>query len=607
MVKAFPPAVFQNFETRVDKAAIPARVAALRAAIVVAGLDAFLVPRADAHRNESVPASEARLAFLTGFTGSAGLAIVGRKKAGLFVDSRYTLQAPAQTDTRLFQVFEAPPASLAAEITRFVPKGGKIGYDPWLHTTRELRDLADKLGDRASLIAGENLVDEIWADRPAPPASPIEVLGDNRAGRSSASKLEELRATLAADGADAAVLTLPESICWLFNIRGRDTPNTPFVLGYAIVPRRGQPTLFLDGRRIDAELKARLGKVARLADQQRLMPALARLGRPVRRVLVDPASAPTAVVAALTTAGAALVEKRDPVLLPKSRKNDAEIGGMREAHRLDGVALAKFLAWFDAEAPKGQLTEIDVVTALEAFRREEPSCIDASFDTIAGAGPHAAIVHYRVTNETNRRLAPGELMLIDSGAQYLAGTTDITRTISTGPVPAEQRDRYTRVLKGMIGIAMARFPRGTAGAQLDILARQHLWQAGVTYNHGTGHGVGAFLSVHEGPIGISPRYTTALEPGMIVSDEPGYYRAGEYGIRTENLVMVVESEVGDGKFLEFETLTLAPIDVRPIELSLLTPAERDWLNAYHARVLKEIGPLVSGAVKTWLEAATMAV
>jgi Xaa-Pro aminopeptidase len=337
------------------------------------------------------------------------------------------------------------------------------------------------------------------------------------------------------------------------------------------------------------------------------MPALARLGRPVRRVLVDPASAPAAVVAALTTAGAALVEKRDPVLLPKSRKNDAEIGGMREAHRLDGVALAKFLAWFDAEAPKGQLTEIDVVTALEAFRREEPSCIDASFDTIAGAGPHAAIVHYRVTNETNRRLAPGELMLIDSGAQYLAGTTDITRTISTGPVPAEQRDRYTRVLKGMIGIAMARFPRGTAGAQLDILARQHLWQAGVTYNHGTGHGVGAFLSVHEGPIGISPRYTTALEPGMIVSDEPGYYRAGEYGIRTENLVMVVESEVGDGKFLEFETLTLAPIDVRPIDLSLLTPAERDWLNAYHARVLKEIGPLVSGAVKTWLEAATMAV
>lgn len=607
MVKAFPPAVFQSFETKVDKAAIPARVAALRAALTAAGLDAFLVPRADAHRNESVPASEARLAYLTGFTGSAGLAIVGGKEAGLFVDSRYTLQAPAQTDTRLFEVFETPPASLAAEINRFVPKGGKIGFDPWLHTSGEVRDLAQKLGDRASLVPGKNLVDEVWADRPAPPASPIEVLGDNRAGRSSAAKLEELRATLAAEGADAAVLTLPESICWLFNIRGRDTPNTPFVLGYAIVPRRGQPTLFLDGRRIDAALRAQLGNSVRLADQKRLMPALDRLGQPGRLVLVDPASAPAAVVAALTAAGATLIEKRDPVLLPKSKKNDAEIGGMREAHKLDGVALAKFLAWFDAEAPMGGLTEIDVVTALEAFRREEPSCIDASFDTIAGAGPNGAIVHYRVTEETNRRLVPGELMLIDSGAQYLSGTTDITRTISTGPVPAEQKDRYTRVLKGMIGIATARFPRGTAGAQLDVLARQHLWQAGVTYNHGTGHGVGAFLSVHEGPIGISPRYSTPFEPGMIVSDEPGYYKAGEYGIRTENLVMVIESTVGEGKFLEFETLTLAPIDTRPIELALLTPAERDWLNAYHARVLKEIGPLVSSEVRQWLKDATKAI
>jgi Xaa-Pro aminopeptidase len=337
------------------------------------------------------------------------------------------------------------------------------------------------------------------------------------------------------------------------------------------------------------------------------MDAVKKLGAADRRVLLDPATAPVAIIDALKASGATVVEKRDPVLLPKSKKNDAEIGGMREAHKLDGVALAKFLAWFDAEAPKGQLTEIDVVTALEAFRREAPSCIDASFDTIAGAGPNAAIVHYRVTKETNRRLAPGELMLIDSGAQYLSGTTDITRTISTGPVPAEQRDRYTRVLKGMIGIARARFPRGTTGAQLDILARQHLWQAGVTYSHGTGHGVGAFLSVHEGPVGISPRYTTPLEPGMIVSDEPGYYKAGEYGIRTENLVMVVESDVGDGKFLEFETLTLAPIDTRPIEPTLLTAAERDWLNAYHARVLKEIGPLVSGEVRQWLKGATKAI
>jgi Xaa-Pro aminopeptidase len=603
MVKAFSPAVFQSFETKADKAAIPARVKALRAAIAAAGLDAFLVPRADAHRNESVPVSEARMAYITGFTGSAGLAVIGLKHAGLFVDSRYTLQAPAQTDQRLFSVFEAPPATLAAEIGRFVPKDGKLGYDPWLHTPGEIKDLETRLAGRATLVRSDNLVDRIWSNRPAAPATPIERLGDNRAGRNAAAKIEDLRIALVADGADAVVLTLPESICWLFNIRARDTPNTPFVLGYAIVPRTGKPTLFFAASRLNAALEDALGDVTKFADEKNLLRQLERLGAAGKRVLVDPASAPMAIASALADSGATLVEKRDPVLLPKSKKNDAEIGGMREAHRLDGVALAKFLAWFDTEAPRGNLTEIAIVTALEAFRREESSAIDASFDTIAGAGPNGAIVHYRVTNETDRRLAPGELMLVDSGAQYLSGTTDVTRTMSNGPTTAEQRDRYTRVLKGMIGIATARFPRGTSGAQLDILARQHLWQAGVTYNHGTGHGVGAFLSVHEGPIGISSRYQTPFEPGMIISDEPGFYKAGEYGIRIENLVLVVDSPVG-GNYLEFETLTLAPIDTRPIELALLTVAERDWLNAYHARVWREIGPLLKADVKTWLKAAT---
>jgi Xaa-Pro aminopeptidase len=604
MVKAFPPTQFQSFESKSDPAAVAARVAALRVELEAEGLDAFLVPRADAHRNESVPATEARLAISSAFTGSAGLAIVGRKRAGLFVDSRYTLQAPRQTDTKVFEVFESPPAALAAEIGRFVPKGGTIGYDPWLHTPSEIRDLAQKLDGKAQLIASVNLVDRIWAVRPATPHSQIEFLGDNRAGKPAAQKLEELRAALAAENADAVVLTLPESTCWLFNMRGRDTPNTPFVLGFAIVPRRGAPTLFLDRERIDAPLRAALEGVAKLADRRTLPAALARLGSAGRQVMLDPATAPKAIADALTEAGATLIEKRDPVLLPKSRKNDAEIGGMREAHLLDGIALAKFLAWFDAEAPKGALTEIAVVTALEAFRREEPSCVDASFDTIAGAGPNGAIVHYRVTRDTDRRLNPGELMLIDSGAQYLSGTTDITRTISTGPVTPEQKDRYTRVLKGMIGIAMARFPRGTSGAQIDILARQHLWQAGLTYNHGTGHGVGAFLSVHEGPVGISPRYTVPLEPGQIISDEPGYYKEGAYGIRIENLVMVVQSSVGDGKYLEFETLTLAPIDTRPIDPGLLTAAERDWLNAYHRRVFKELSPHLDTSVKSWLAEAT---
>src|SRR6185437_13657315 len=364
MVKVFPAAVFQSFETKVDRSRIPSRVAALRQALGQAKIDAFLVPRADAHRDESVPASEARLAYISGFTGSAGLAIVGLTKAGLFVDSRYTLQAPAQTDQKLFRVYEAPPASLAAEIGRFVPKGGRVGYDPWLHTSGEVRELEAKLDGRAVLVPTDNLVDRIWHDRPAPPASPIEILGDNRAGRATGAKLEELRDSLAASGADAAVLTLPESIFWLFNIRGRDTPNTPFVLGYAIVPRRGRPTLFLDAKRSDPSLDEQLGAVAQIAESRNLMRALGRLGKAGRRVLLDPQSAPAAVSAALAGSGAVLVEKRDPILLPKSKKNAAEIGGMREAHKLDGVALAKFLAWFDGEAPNGHLTEIDVVTAL---------------------------------------------------------------------------------------------------------------------------------------------------------------------------------------------------------------------------------------------------
>jgi Xaa-Pro aminopeptidase len=403
------------------------------------------------------------------------------------------------------------------------------------------------------------------------------------------------------------VLTLPESICWLFNMRGRDVPNTPFVLSFAIVPQKGKPTLYLDKPRIDGALKTALEGNAKLADKAALVAALRQLGAADKRVLIDPASVPAAIASTLSGAGAALVEKRDPVLLPKSRKNDAEIGGMREAHLIDGVAMAKFLCWFDAEAPKGELTEIGIVTALEAFRREEPSLADVSFDTISGSGPNGAIVHYRVTTETDRRLNLGELMLVDSGAQYLSGTTDITRTLFTGKASAEEKDRYTRVLKGMIGIATARFPRGTSGAQLDTLARQHLWQAGVTYNHGTGHGVGAFLSVHEGPIGISSRYTLPLEPGMILSDEPGYYKEGAYGIRIENLVMVIESPVGGGRFLEFETLTLAPIDTRLIDIALLTSAERDWLNAYHKRVFREIGALVKGEVKAWLKQATAAI
>lgn len=603
--QSFPPAVFQSFEEKADKKNVAPRLAALRQAMAKAGVDGFLIPRADAHRGESVPASEARLAYVTGFTGSAGMALVGPRKAALFVDSRYTLQAPAQTDTAKVTVVQTDRGGPNETARTILPKGGKLAYDPWLHTPGEIRELEKLLEGHATLVPGPNLVDAIWADRPGAPVSPIEFLGHNRAGRTVADKLTEIQAAVAKEGADATVLTLPESICWLFNMRGRDVPNTPFVLGFAIVPRNGRPTLYLDPAKITPDLRQALDGAARIASSRTLPSAMQRLGKSARTVLVDPTTAPEAIATTLREAGATLVERRDPVLLPKSRKNAAELAGMREAHLLDGVALAKFLAWFDAEAPQGELTEIGIVTALEAFRREDETCTDASFDTISGAGPNGAIVHYRVSEKTDRRLSPGEIMLVDSGAQYLSGTTDITRTLSTGPSTPEQRDRYTRVLKGMIAISMARFPRGTTGGQIDILARQFLWQDGVTYNHGTGHGVGAYLGVHEGPVGISSRYTTPFDVGNVISNEPGYYKAGEYGIRIENLITVVENAAFPG-YLEFETLTLAPIDKRLIDQALLTDAERNWLDAYHQRVWTEIGPKVTGTVRDWLKQATSA-
>jgi Xaa-Pro aminopeptidase len=604
--QVFEPAVFQSFSEKSDPSNVAPRLAALRAAMQKAGIDAVLIPRADAHRGESVPASEARLAYITGFTGSAGMAVVGPDTAGLFVDSRYTLQAPAQTDTSMVTVHEVNQGGISPDIRLYVPQGGTLAYDPWLHTPGEVRDINDKLAGHARVVPHDNLVDAIWDDRPAPPVSPIEFLGHNRAGRTAAEKLDELRATLAEDKADAVVLTLPESICWLFNMRGRDVPNTPFVLGFSIVPRSGLPTLYLDAAKITRDVVSALDGIAQVAEATTLSAALEHLGADHKNVLIDPQSAPVAVADTLRNAGASLIEKRDPVLGPKSRKNDAELAGMREAHKLDGVALAKFLHWFDTEAPKGELTEIGIVTALESFRREDDTCVDASFDTISGAGPNGAIVHYRVTTKTDRRLNAGELMLVDSGAQYLSGTTDITRTLFTGSATAEEKDRYTRVLKGMIAISTARFPRGTTGAQIDVLARQFLWQDGVTYNHGTGHGVGAFLGVHEGPVGISSRYTTPLEPGNVLSNEPGYYKAGAYGIRIENLIVVKEAEAYPG-YLDFETLTLAPIETRLIDRSLMTQAEIDWLNAFHARVWSEIGPRLSGPVKDWLKRATAAI
>lgn len=601
---SIPDAKFQSFEEKSNPDHVAPRLAALRTQFDRLGIDGFLVPRADVHQGEYVPDCDARLAYLTGFTGSAGMALVTRDLAALFVDSRYTIQAPAQTDTNLVSIHDTTTVNPGDWMAATLPSGARIGFDPWLHTPNRLTALREPLETAGIvLVPVENPIDAVWEDRPAPPQGPLEVIGENRTGRSTSAKLVDLREAMAKEGADAVVLTLPESLCWLFNIRGRDVPHNPFVLGFAVVPAEGMPTLFLADNKLTEDNRAALAGTAELARKSQFEAALTAIAADGKSVWFDPETAPLQVRTALAEHGARLIEKRDPILLPKARKNEVELAGMREAQRLDAIAMAKFLCWLDEAAPAGGLTEIDIVKMLEACRREEPTAVDISFETISGSGPNGAIVHYRVSEKTNRTLVPGELMLVDSGGQYLSGTTDITRTVATGPVTDQQKDHFTRVLKGMIAISRARFPKGTTGAQIDILARQFLWQVGLTYNHGTGHGVGAFLSVHEGPAGISSRYTVRFEPGMVLSNEPGFYLEGQYGIRIENLIAVQESEVAPG-YLDFETLTLTPIDRRLVDVEMLESAERDWLNAYHARVAREIGPLLDATTCAWLEQAT---
>ncbi|HWJ88578.1 MAG TPA: aminopeptidase P family N-terminal domain-containing protein, partial [Pelagibacterium sp.] len=438
---AIPDAKFQSFEEQSDPAQVAPRLAALRARLATMEIDGILVPRTDVHQGEYVPASDARLAYVTGFTGSAGLALVTTDRAALFVDSRYTLQAPAQTDTSLVAVFDTTTVDPGKWMAETLPRGTRIGFDPWLHTPRWLAAIRATL-ERAGidLVPVPNPVDAIWTDRPLPPQGPVDVLGHNRTGRSTFEKLSDLRHTMESEKADAVILTLPESLCWLFNVRGRDVPHNPFVLGFAIVPASGTPTLFLAPDKLTAENRAALDGVAELADKSGFEAALAALAEDGKSVWFDPDTAPMQVKTVLAEGHARLVEKRDPVLMPKATKNDVELAGMREAHKLDGIAFAKFLHWFDDVAPKGGLTEIDIVKMLEAFRRDEPSAVDVSFETISGSGPNGAIVHYRVSEKSNRTLVPGELMLVDSGGQYLSGTTDITRTMATGAVTAQQKD-----------------------------------------------------------------------------------------------------------------------------------------------------------------------
>ncbi|HEY1299837.1 MAG TPA: aminopeptidase P family protein [Stellaceae bacterium] len=584
------------------------RLIRLRRELAARGLDGFVVPRSDEHQGEYVPPRGQRLAWLTGFTGSAGLAVVLRDKAAIFVDGRYTLQAAQQVDATAFEIHhltEEPPARWLE--TALAPKA-VLGCDPWLHTPHEVarfRASAEKAGATLEAVAS-NPLDAVWSDQPAAPLAPVVPHDARFAGETAQSKRARIGRALAEAGAAAAVLTMPESIAWLLNIRGGDVPHTPLPLSFAILRADRRVALFIDRRKLAPGLDRHLGNEVAVAAPETLGPALDALAAEGGRVQVDPATAAAWIFARLEAAQAKLLQAADPCLLPKACKNPVEIDGTRAAHRRDGAALTRFLAWLAREAPREGLSEIAASDRLEAFRREGEHFRDLSFPTISGAGSNGAIVHYRAMPETEKRLERGSLYLLDSGAQYLDGTTDVTRTVAIGEPSGEMRDRFTRVLKGHIALALARFPKGTTGTQLDAFARRGLWQKGLDYDHGTGHGVGSYLGVHEGPQRISKAASTQpLLPGMIVSNEPGYYKTGAYGIRIENLVLV---EPADGEaereMLGFETLTLAPIDRSLIEPDLLDRDEIAWLDAYHRRVRDTLTPLVDADTANWLAEAT---
>lgn len=589
-----PPLQSFTASTRPDQG--PPRLLALRKELAARGLDGFIVPRADAHQGEYVAPRDERLSWLTGFTGSAGFCIVLAQEAGVFIDGRYRVQVRGQIDLDVFTPVNWPDTQPADWLRAHAHTGAQIGFDPWLHTPDEISRLCKGLegSDITLLPVAENPVDAIWPDQPAPACGKVRAHPLELAGRSSDEKRRALADDLRARGVSAVALTLPDSISWLLNIRGSDITRNPVVQAFAILHDDARLDLFIDA--------AKLGDLALDADITLHPPKdfIAALRAHNGTMQFDPATAPLAVADALAEG----VAGADPCLLPKACKTEAELAGMLAAHRRDGAAMVEFLAWYDS-APLTDLTEIDMAQKLEALRHATGALLDLSFETISSTGPNAAIVHYRVTEETNRRLQEGDLFLLDSGGQYPDGTTDITRTLPVGTVAPERRAACTRVLQGMIALSRARFPRGVAGAHLDALARYPLWLAGQDYDHGTGHGVGAALSVHEGPVRLSRVSTLPLAEGMILSNEPGYYREGAFGVRIENLIVVTPApDLGEGRaMLAFETLTLAPIDRRLIDRALLNAAEVDWLNRYHARVLTEIAPLVSSPTRDWLDRA----
>lgn len=595
--------MFQSFDSHASPDQGPPRLEALRQRLAGMRLAGFIVPRADVHQGEYVATRDERLQWLTGFTGSAGFAVVLPDVAGAFIDGRYRTQVKGQVDLGVYTPVAWPEVK-PGDWIREKLAAGRVGFDPWLHTADEIAKIEVALdGSGVSLVSvAENPVDAIWADQPGAPLGQAFAHPEELAGETSAAKRANLAEGLVKAGQKAAVITLPDSLCWLLNIRGADVPKNPIVHGFAVLADDGAVTLFVAPAKLDEAVRAHLGAGVTIRPVEEFVQGLQSLEGPVR---VDRTTAPVAVADILKAAGIEVSWGDDPCRLPKACKNPAEIAATREAHLRDGAAMVEFLCWLDQQAPKGGLTEISVVTALEGFRRATNALHDISFDTICGSGPNGAIMHYRVTEESNRAVGTNELLLVDSGAQYLDGTTDITRTIAIGDPGEEARIQYTRALQGLIAISRVRFPKGISGRDIDALARFNLWVAGQDFDHGTGHGVGAFLSVHEGPQRISRVSEVVLEPGMILSNEPGYYREGAFGIRLENLIVVeIAPPLGDMRAqLSFENITFVPFDRRLILAAELSPGERCWLNAYHAEVLEKLAPRVSGETLDWLKAS----
>ena len=598
--------MFQTFDHVADPTLGAPRLRLLRQRLSHHGLTGFVVPRADEFQGEYVPASAERLKWLTGFSGSAGTAVILTDRAAVLSDGRYTLQLRAEIDLTHFEPVDGVATPVHKWVAANMKRGERLGFDPWLHTRSQVRRLTEATSDiGVELVPVEkNLVDEIWTDRPTPPTGRVVEQPLVHAGETIADKISHLAEGLRSAHDAAVLLTQPDSIAWAFNIRGHDVPHTPVVLAFALLPAEGRPTLFVAPGKLDDAARAHLAPHVDLAPVDGLLRALDALGTAKARVRIDPAWTPEVLVRRLEASGSEIVEGECPTTLPKARKNAAEIAGARAAHRADGLAMVRFLAWFDRE---GHTTDEIACCERAEAERVAAGALDLSFDTISGFGPNGAIVHYHVGRASNRRLEAGSLLLFDSGGQYESGTTDITRTLAVGTPAPEMRRAYTLVLKGHVAVSAARFPKGTNGVGLDMAARAALWKAGLDYDHGTGHGVGSRLSVHEGPQRISKLGTVPFEPGMIVSNEPGYYAEGRFGIRIENLILVsdpADIPGGERPMLGFETLTLVPYDRRLIDTTLLTHEEIAWIDAYHARIRAELSPDLDAATKAWLTAAT---